>query len=86
MPERNKNIMGSVNKEKLAILEKRLKAYYRAEEKILRSQSYSAGSNQLTRANLAKVQAGIKELESEVAALKGRGTPKRRSVRVVPLD
>lgn len=86
MPERDRNVMGSVNKERLAVLEKRLETYYEAEEKILRSQSYSTGSNQLTRANLAKVQAGIKELESEVVALKGRGTSKRRSVRVVPLD
>lgn len=86
MPERDRNVMGSADKERLAVLEKRLAAYYKAEEKILRSQSYSAGSNQLTRTSLEKVQAGIRELESEVAALKGRGTSKRRSVRVVPLD
>ena len=54
-------------------------------EKIIKSQSFSIGSNQVTRTSLASVQAKIKELENEVAALKGRGTSKRRSARVIPL-
>ncbi len=85
MPERDWVIMDNVNKEKLAALERRLEAYYKAEEKILKSQSFSIGSNQVTRTSLANVQAKIKELENEVAALKGRGTSKRRSARVIPL-
>lgn len=85
MPERDWVIMDNVNKEKLAALERRLEAYYKAEEKILKSQSYSIGSNQVTRTSLANVQAKIKELENDVAALKGRGTSKRRSARVIPL-
>ena len=85
MPERDWVIMDNVNKEKLAALERRLEAYYKAEEKILKSQSFSIGSNQVTRTSLANVQAKIKELENEVAALKGRGTSKRRSARVIRL-
>ena len=56
--------MDNVNKEKLAALERRLEAYYKAEEKILKSQSFSIGSNQVTRTSLASVQAKIKELET----------------------
>lgn len=85
MPERNWIVMGSTNKEKLEILQKRLNAYYKAEEKILTSQSFSIGSNQVTRTSLAQVQGKIKELESEIASLENRGTAKRRSVRVIPL-
>lgn len=85
MPERDWVIMDNVNKEKLAALERRLEAYYKAEEKILKSQSFSIGSNQVTRTSLASVQAKIKELENDIAALKGRGTSKRRSARVIPL-
>lgn len=73
-------------KEKLKVLQERLDAYYKAEQKILKSQSYSIGSNQVTRANLERVQAQIKELESEIATLESRGTTKRRSARVVPVD
>lgn len=86
MPERDGIvIMDNADKEKLATIEKRLEAYYKAEEKILRSQSFSIGSNQVTRTSLANVQAKIKELENEAAALKSRGTSKRRSARIVPL-
>lgn len=71
---------------RLEIKKKRLQQYYNAEEKILKGQSYTLGSKQLTRANLALVQSKIKELEAEVEALERRGTAKRRSARVVPLD
>lgn len=85
MPERNGIIMDSTNTNKLEILKKRLNAYYKAEEKILTSQSFSIGSNQITRTSLLQVQTKIKELESEIASLENRGTAKRRSVRVIPL-
>lgn len=71
------------------ILEKkkaRLKLYYEAEEKILNSQSYTLGSRTLTRADLTAVQNMIRKLESEVSALESRGTTKRRSARIIPLD
>lgn len=71
------------------ILEKkkeRLKQYYEAESKILRSQSYRLGTRQLTRADLSNIQNEIKELEAEIEALESRGTTKRRVARVVPID
>ncbi|HAP22042.1 MAG TPA: hypothetical protein DCR27_12275 [Lachnospiraceae bacterium] len=71
---------------RLEIKKKRLQQYYNAEEKILKGQSYTLGSKQLTRANLALVQSKIKELEAEVEVLERRGTAKRRSARVVPID
>ena len=71
---------------RLEIKKKRLQQYYNAEEKILKGQSYTLGSKQLTRANLALVQSKIKELEAEVEALERRGAAKRRSARVVPID
>lgn len=64
----------------------RLKLYYEAEEKILNSQSYTLGSRTLTRADLAAVQNMIRKLESEVSTLESRGTTKRRSARIIPLD
>ena len=71
---------------RLAIQKRHLEEYYDAESKILKGQSYTIGSRQLTRANLADVQKKIKELEAEVEALEKRGTTKRQMVRVVPLD
>ncbi len=75
--------MESTNNDRLNVLQKRLNAYYKAEEKILKSQSYSIGQEQLTRTSLTQVQAKIKELEEEIATIKNRGTVKRRSVRVI---
>ena len=86
MPERNGTLIESTNNDRLNVLQKRLNAYYKAEEKILKSQSYSIGQEQLTRTSLAQVQAKIKELEEEIAIIKDRGTVKRRSVRVVPFE
>lgn len=71
--------------QKLEMKKKRLQQYYDAEEKILRGQSYTIGSRQLTRANLVYVQNKIKELETEIEALEKRGNTKRRSARVIPL-
>ncbi len=64
----------------------RLKQYYKAEEKILNSQSYTLGSKQLTRADLSKVQSMIEKLESEIEALERRGTTKRSVRRAIPID
>ena len=62
---------------KLEIKKDRLAQYYKAEEKILKGQSYRIGTRQVTRADLAVVQNEIKELETD-------GTTGRRAVRVVP--
>lgn len=75
-----------MSNQRLEMKKKRLQQYYDAEEKILNGQSYTLGSRQLTRANLADVQSKIQELEAEVDALEMRGTTKRRSARVVPMD
>lgn len=86
MPERNGILMESTNNDRLNVLQRRLDAYYKAEEKILKGQSFSIGSKQLTRTSLAQVQAKIKELEEKIATIEDRGTVKRRSVKVVPLE
>lgn len=86
MPERNGILMESTNNDRLNVLQRRLDAYYKAEEKILKSQSFSIGSKQLTRTSLAQVQAKIKELEEKITTIKDRGTVKRRSVRVIPFE
>lgn len=70
---------------KLEMKKKRLEQYYTAEERILKGQSYTIGSRQLTRANLVDVQKKIKELEAEVEMLEKRGTTKRRSARIIPM-
>lgn len=74
------------NGTRLEIQKRRLAEYYDAESKILKGQSYSIGSRQLTRANLSDVQNKIKELEAEVRALESKGNTKRRVVRVVPYE
>lgn len=78
--------MNGGNQKKRELLERRLEEYYLAESKILRSQSYSMGSRQLTRADLSAVQDEIKELEAALDALEVHGTTKRRTRRAVPLD
>ena len=72
------------NRIRLESLKRRLDEYYEAESSILKGQSYSIGSMQLTRANLGAVQSKISELESQISQLENRGTTKRRSVRVIP--
>lgn len=68
---------------------KRLEMYYKAEEAILNgAQSYSLGSRNLTRANLADVRQMIdyliKQIEVEEARLRGKG--KMKVVGGVPRD
>lgn len=75
-----------MSNQKLDFKKKRLESYYKAEERILKGQSYTIGSRTLTRANLASVQRIIKELETEVEVLEKRGSTKRRSARVVPVE
>ena len=70
---------------RLEIKKERLAQYYEAEERVLKGQSYRIGTRQVTRADLAAIQSGIKELEAEVAALEKHGTAGRRAARVIPL-
>ena len=72
--------------DRLEMKKERLARDYKAEEKILRGQSYKIGTRELTRADLAGVQDKIKELEAEVDALEKYGTARRRSVRAVPIE
>lgn len=72
------------DKIRLESLKRRLDEYYEAESAILKGQSYSIGSMQLTRASLAAVQSKITDLETQISQLESRGTTKRRSVRVIP--
>ena len=58
---------------RLEAKKERLAQYYKAEERILKGQSYRIGTRQVTRADLAAIQNGIKYLEAEVAALEQRG-------------
>lgn len=48
-------------------LERRLKLYLEAEERILLNQSYSIGGRNLTRADLSKVQSMIESLTAQLS-------------------
>ena len=68
---------------------KRLEMYEQAEEAILNgAQSYSLGSRNLTRANLAEVKDMIDYLEKQVAIeeAKAKGKGKMRVMGGVPRD
>lgn len=66
----------------------RLDAYYEAELKVLKGQSYQIGGQTMTRANLAEIRASIKELEIQVANLRAQvtGRGKRKAFRITPRD
>lgn len=67
----------------------RLEMYYQAEEAILNgAQSYSLGSRNLTRANLAEVKEMIEYLEKrvEVEEAKAKGKGKMRVMGGIPRD
>lgn len=67
----------------------RLEMYYKAEEAILNgAQSYSLGSRNLTRANLAEVRQMIDYLEKQVAneEAKAKGKGKLKVMGGVPRD
>lgn len=68
---------------------KRLEMYYQAEEAILSgAQSYSMGSRNLTRANLAEVRSTIEYLIKQIAVEEARaaGKGKMRVMGGVPRD
>lgn len=67
----------------------RLEMYYQAEEAILNgAQSYSLGSRNLTRANLAEVKEMIEYLEKQVVIeeAKAKGKGKMRVMGGIPRD
>ena len=69
-------------KEKLYIAEKRLELYLKAEEAILKGQSYEIGDRKLTRANLKDVTNTINSLKKEIALLETKLNSRAR-VRIV---
>lgn len=81
---------------KKAVIEERLKAYkdryslyIKAEQAILEgAQSYSIGSRNLTRANLADIRMMISTLEEGIDELEAvlAGGGRRKSIRVIPRD
>ncbi len=71
---------------RIQLKKERLHEYYKAESKILNSQSYTLGSKTLTRADLKEVQKMIEKLENEIASLETYGNKKRRVRRVIPMD
>lgn len=59
----------------------------KAKKKILvGGQSYSIGTNQLTRASLKEINAEIKELENAINAYEQTGSTRRIAKRVIPVD
>lgn len=59
----------------------------RAKKKILvGGQSYSIGTNQLTRASLKEINTEIKELETAINAYEQTGSTRRIAKRVIPVD
>ena len=72
--------------------EERLAAYLDREMEMLKGgvQSYGIGSRNLTRyqTDLSNIRAAIKELEEEIAILRGRlsGNAARKAVGVIPRD
>ena len=74
--------------ERLIKTESRLNAYYDAEVAVLSGQSYTIGSRQLTRANLAEIRQAINELEKQVDELKNKeaGAGNRKAYRITLRD
>ena len=74
--------------ERLIKTENRLNVYYDAEVAVLSGQSYTIGSRQLTRANLAEIRQAIKELEKQVDELKNKeaGAGNRKAYRITLRD
>ncbi len=66
-------------------IEERLKMYYEAELAILSSQSYTISGKALTRADLDVVQAGIKNLETQLD-IELNKKKNRKTKRIIPMD
>jgi hypothetical protein len=68
----------------LAQAEARLTAYLAAEEAVLTGQMYRMGERQLTRANLAEIQTGIKLWDERTKALSSAASGRGRSRTIAP--
>lgn len=73
------------NKEELKQAKEDYEALHSAWTKALLAQSYTQGSDQVTRASLKELQEQMSEYRTAIAAYESNGTTKRRSGRVVPL-
>lgn len=76
--------MNQVKKERQEMLQERLRAYYKAEEKVLLGQEYSIGTRTLRRADLAEIRKAIKDLENQISLIDNAG--KNRAARFIPRD
>jgi len=68
------------------LLNRRLKLYVEAEEKILQGQSYTISNRTLTRADLSEVRKVIDDLLAQGATLDDMENLTRRSKRIVFID
>lgn len=74
------------NKQQLLDAKDTLEDLKKARKKILTGgQSYTIGTNQMTRASLAEIAEEISAYEQAIEAYEAYGTSKRRTVRAVPL-
>lgn len=64
----------------LAQAQARLDEYLAAEQAILSGQSYRIGERQLTRANLADIQLGIKTWDTRVGELAAKTSGRSRAI------
>jgi hypothetical protein len=60
----------------LQIASTRLAAYLEAERAVLNNQAYEIAGRRLTRANLAEIQAGIKDCQNDIVRI-GTGSGRR---------
>lgn len=71
---------------RLDTLKTRRDMYLEAEAAILTGQSYRQGTFSLTRADLGRVQAAIKELDQEIGELESHSKGKRCTFQIMPRD
>lgn len=69
------------------LLNRRLRQYVEAEERVLQGQSYTIGNRSLTRADLAEIRKAIDDLLADGAVLDGFETERvKRAKRIVFID
>ena len=62
----------------------RLAEYRQAESKILLSQAYQSGGNEMTRTSLAEVRKGIAEIKAEISRLESGRKKGARTISIIP--
>ena len=73
------------NKEDLKRAKEDYEALHEAWKKALLAQSYSQGSDQVTRASLKELQEQMSVYQAAIAAYESNGSTKRRTGRFVPI-